>query len=125
MNDKIMVVDDDPSILIAVRELLESEGFEVFTAMSGLDCIDELKKGFKGVILMDIMMPIMDGWDTIQEIKNNDFQGIVIAMLTAKDRPDFKMDLYKDYVVDYIQKPFVPQELISAIKNYLNTYPLT
>lgn len=114
-----MVVDDDPSILIAVRELFESEGYEVYTVGSGFDCIDELKKGFKGVILMDIMMPRMDGWETIQKIVDNDlYQNVVIAMLTAKDMPEVKMNEFKDYVIDYISKPFNPDELISTVDNY-------
>lgn len=119
MNKKIMVVDDDPSILIAVRELFESEGYEVYTVGSGFDCIDELKKGFKGVILMDIMMPRMDGWDTIQKIVDHGlYENIIIAMLTAKDMPDIKMNEFKDFVVDYINKPFDPDELVSTVDYY-------
>lgn len=119
MSKRVMVVDDDPSILIAVRELFESAGYEVYAVGSGYDCIEELKKGFKGVILMDIMMPRMDGWDTIKKIVDDGlYQDVVIAMLTAKDMPDVKMNEFKDFVVDYINKPFDPDELISAVDYY-------
>jgi CheY-like chemotaxis protein len=119
MNKKVMVVDDDPSILIAVRELFESNGYDVYTVGSGYDCIDELKKGFKGVILMDIMMPRMDGWETIKKIVDDGlYQDVVIAMLTAKDMPDVKMNEFNDFVVDYINKPFDPDELISTVDYY-------
>ena len=119
MKKKVMVVDDDPSILIALRELLEQEGFEVFIVDSGKECIGELEKGFKGVILMDIMMPNMDGWDTIKEIVDLGYvEGNIIVMLTAKDVPDQKMEGLKEYVIDYITKPFDSDELIDNVNGY-------
>ena len=57
----IMVVDDDPDILLSLQELFEREGFEVTTADNGRNCLLELEKGFQGIIILDIMMPIMDG----------------------------------------------------------------
>ena len=119
MTHKLMIVDDDPSILIAIRELFEPEGFDVFAVSNGRDCIAELKKGFRGVILMDIMMPHMDGWDTVQAIVDQGLhKGNVISMFTAKDMPDEKMDSLKDYIVDYLTKPFEPEELVDTIKKY-------
>ena len=116
-----MVVDDDPYILITLRELFEKRGFEVYTVPTGKDCIDELKHGFQGVILLDIMMPIMSGWDTIREIVNEELihRGIIISMLTAKDLPDPDFNELKVYIKDYITKPFDPEELVSIVKNYL------
>ncbi len=119
MDKKLMVVDDDPYILITLRELFEDYGFEVYTVPNGKDCISELKQGFKGVILMDIMMPIMNGWDTIREIVKEDlYKGITISILTAKDMPDPDMNELREYIKDFITKPFEPQELISIVKNY-------
>ncbi len=116
-----MVVDDDPYILITLRELFENYGYEVYTVPTGKDCIDELKHGFKGVILMDIMMPIMNGWDTIRQIvKENLTKGVVISMLTAKDLPDPDIKELKKHIKDYITKPFDPDELISIVKSYFN-----
>ena len=115
-----MVVDDDPYILIALRELFEPENFKVLTVSKGEDCIKELKKGFKkGVILMDIMMPGMDGWDTIEEIlKQGCLDGNIISLLTAKDIPDKKMNDLRTYITDYITKPFDPDELVAVVKVY-------
>jgi len=122
MKNKVMVVDDDPYILLAVRELFESEGIEVITALGGKECLEEMKKGFKGVILMDIMMPVMDGWDTIREIVNQGFlEGNIISMLTARDVPDEKMEGLKEYVLDYITKPFDSNELVATVKGYFDT----
>jgi len=63
---KVMIVDNDPHILITIRELFESEGFEVYIVPCEKDCIDELENGFKGVILMDIIMPHMDGQQSVK-----------------------------------------------------------
>ena len=121
MSKKIMIVDDDPSILISIRELFEKQGFEVYAVNSGMDCIKELERGFKGVILMDIMMPIMDGYETIQKIiqqglhKNN-----IISILTAKDAPNPKYKELNNYIRDYIQKPFNLTELAKTVDNYFN-----
>lgn len=121
MEKKLMIVDDDPDILITLRSIFEREGFEVFTVDSGMDCIKELERGFKGVILMDIMMPFMDGWDTIREIIKKGFtEDVVISILTAKGTPDHeKMRGLESYVYDYIAKPFNVRELVSNVNNMI------
>jgi len=108
MKKKLMVVDDDPDILITIRSIFEKEGYEVLTVDSGIDCLKELKRGFKGVILIDIMMPFMDGWDTIREIVNNDLiDNVVISIVTAKGTNDHdKIRGLENYIHDYISKPF-------------------
>src|SRR4030042_169738 len=108
MEKKIMIVDDDPDILIAFRLVFEHEGYEVYTVDSGADCVKEIEKGFKGVILMDIMMPFMDGWDTIKEIVEKGFApkvtiSIVTAIGTSRHE---KMIGLETYIHDYIAKPF-------------------
>ena len=122
MDKKIMVVDDDPDILICMRTIFEKEGFEVLTVDSGKDCIKELERGFKGVIILDVMMPFMDGWDTLAEIKKrNLLNGIVISILTARGTPDHeKMKGLEPYIYDYMTKPFDPKELLKNVKNMLN-----
>jgi len=121
MEKKLMVVDDDPDILITLRSIFEREGFEVFTVDSGMDCIKELERGFKGVILMDIMMPFMDGWDTIREIIKEGFtEDVVISILTAKGTPDHeKMRGLESHIYDYIAKPFNVRELVSNVNNMI------
>ncbi len=119
MRKEIMVVDDDPSILFTVKELLEPAGYKVVAVSSGKECLTEMGKGFKGVILMDIMMPGMDGWETVQEIVDGGYLGgNIIAMFTARDIDDHKMESLGRYVTDYITKPFDPEELIVTIREY-------
>lgn len=117
MDKKLMIVDDDPDILIAIRSIFENQGYEVLTVDSGKDCISELEKGFKGIILMDIMMPFMDGWDTIRAILEKDLnKDIIISILTAKGTKDHeKMKGLESIIQDYITKPFDVHELISNI----------
>lgn len=119
----VMIVDDDAHVRIAVRTILSDAGFTITAAESGSQCIDLLQQGFSGVILLDIMMPGMDGWDTIRAILDNHLEhGIAIVMLTAKNVPDTKMIGLQEYVVDYITKPFDNEDLIektSFIMRYL------
>jgi len=117
MGKKLMIVDDDPDILITIREIFEKEGYEVLTVDSGKDCIGELENGFKGVILMDIMMPFMDGWDTIKQIVDKGFAPRVsISIVTAKGTPRHdKMKGLEPYIQDYIPKPFDVKGLIGNV----------
>jgi len=121
MNKKIMIVDDDPDILISIRKIFEREGYEVFTVDSGMDCIKEIERGFKGVVLMDIMMPFMDGWDTIQEITDRGLsKNVVISILTAKGTPNHeKMEGLQFCIYDYITKPFDVRSLISNVNSMI------
>lgn len=121
MDKKIMVVDDDPDILITIRKIFENEGYEVYTVDSGIDCIKELERGYQGIILMDIMMPFMDGWDTIEEIKKRGFtNNVIISILTAKGTPDHeKLKGLEPYIYDYITKPFDVKDLISNVRNMI------
>ena len=85
MDKKIMIVDDDADILVTLRSLFEKQQFEVLTVDSGSDCIKELEQGFKGIVLMDLMMPFMDGLETINEIiKRGLNKGILLSIITAK-----------------------------------------
>lgn len=126
MNDtkglgKVMIVDDDAHVRIAVRTILGDAGFTVVTADGGSSCITHLKEGFTGVILLDIMMPGMDGWDTIRKILDEDlYHNIIIAMLTAKSAPDTKMIGLQEWVLDYLTKPFDPDVLVERTTYFMN-----
>ena len=120
MDAKVMLVDDDEMILEAVELFFKSEGIRILTAASGQKCLDLLAEGFRGVILMDVMMPEMDGWDTIRKIVENDlYEGNIIIMLTALESPDKKMDGLQEYVTDYVTKPFNTTSLLSSLQYYL------
>jgi len=135
MNKKIMVVDDEPDVLTTLRTVFELQNYEVITVTSGDECLKEIEKGFKGIVLMDLMMPGMDGWETINEIVNRGFlENVEIAIITGKGTKDFqKLSLLGSHIFDYLTKPLDLDKLVSSvekcnkyfycyigIKNYLN-----
>ena len=121
MVSTVLVVDDDPSVLMTVKKILERSDLVVQTAESGKECLNALENGFKGLILMDVFMPQMDGWDTIQEMVNRDLiEGVIIVMLTGEVQPSIKMDHLKEYILDYITKPFDYDKLLSVVKEYVS-----
>ncbi len=117
---QVMVVDDEECIRETIRELLSTEGIETLLAAGSSDCLRYLREGFRGVILMDVMMPGKDGWETIRMIENEGLMnGNLISMLTAMDVPDSRMEGLQEVVVDYITKPFEPAELIASVRRSL------
>ena len=119
MDKRIMIVDDDSDILVTLRTLFEMQQFDVLTVDSGKDCIKELENGFKGIVLMDLMMPFMDGWETIHQIiKKGLNKEILLSIITAKGCTNGdKMDGVESYIYDYIPKPFDLEKLILEINN--------
>ena len=119
MDKKIMIVDDDSDILITLRTIFEKQEFEVLTVDSGSDCIKELERGFKGIVLLDLMMPFMDGWETINEIiKRGLNKDILLSIITAKGSSSSeKIKGIESYIYDYIPKPFDLEKLTSEINN--------
>lgn len=121
MDAKVMLVDDEEMIRESVKVFFQTEGIEILTAASGDECLDFLEQGFRGVILMDVMMPDMNGWDTIRKIVDNDlYEGNIIVMLTALGTPDSNMNGLQEYVTDYLTKPFNPEELLDVLQYYFN-----
>lgn len=120
MDKQVMVVDDDPSIRATVEIVLNTKGHSICVVESGEKCLDKLREGFRGLILMDIMMPEMDGWDTISAIENEGLHGgNVICMLTAVHDPGPELEKLTEYVMDYVRKPFTPEELLEAVDEHI------
>jgi len=118
---QIMVVDDNPDIVFAVKRGLESLGddFTVIGANGGKECIELLKKNTPDLILLDIMMPDMDGWNVVAKIRENPgWEKIPIIFLTAKDDAISK-GMASLGVDDYIVKPVDIHELDARIKKIL------
>ncbi len=118
---KIMVVDDEPDLLEVVKLILESDGYQVVTANSGQEALDLIEKEMPDLVLLDIIMPRMDGWEVFSRIKSNSkTHDIPVIMLTAKDqRIDKLIGLHVVRVDDYITKPFGRAELLERIKRVL------
>ena len=115
----VLIVDDNPENLRLLGGILDTKGYKTVMALNARDAIGSLDKHRPDLILLDVMMPDMDGWDTIVAIKKeHPDRSILIAMLTAKVSPDDKMIGLEDYVFDYITKPFNPEVLIGRVNKY-------
>lgn len=119
MNKQVMIIDDNEYIRESIEILFRARGVGIATASGGEECLRHLEAGFRGVLLMDIMMPGMDGWDTIRAMVDRGlYEGNVVIMLTAMEEPDGKMEGIQEYVTDYLTKPFNPAELLEVVHYY-------
>jgi CheY-like chemotaxis protein len=118
MPKKIMVVDDEPSLLELVSAILSQEGFEVVRASSGQECLDKLKAIRPDLILMDMMMPGMSGRETTEKIRADpSTKSLKVVFLTVARFSEGGKDALKNLkVVDYITKPFDNNDLVSRVK---------
>ena len=113
-----MIVDDEPDILISLKTVLERQNYDVITVSNGSECLKEIEKGFKGVILIDIMMPIIDGWETINQIaKKGYIKDVAIEIITGKGTKDYqKLNRLGLYIYDYLVKPLDMEQLITSVE---------
>ncbi len=113
----IMVVDDEKNICELIRLYLEKEGFDVTIANNGSDAIAMIRQNHPDLVLLDIMMPVIDGWEVCRQVR--EFSQVPIIMLTAKGETFDKvmgLDLGAD---DYIVKPFDTKEVVARVKAVL------
>jgi DNA-binding response OmpR family regulator len=115
---KIMIVDDEKDLLIMLKEVFGSEGFEVITAESGKECLEKLKTIKPDLIIMDMMMPKLSGDEVIKKIRKNpktkDLRIVILTVSKIAEIP--KVQLNKLKVLEYINKPFDLKELTEKIK---------
>ncbi len=113
---KVLVVDDEPDTLELVKLVLESGGFKTLLATNGKDALSQVETSKPDLVLLDIMMPDMDGWEVFRKIRDK-YSKIPIAILTAKAQNiDKLLGLHVLKADDYITKPFGKNELIDRVK---------
>jgi len=115
---RILIVDDDPTIVQMLSDILTDEGYEVATATQSLRAFDRAKEAQPDLILMDIMMPYLDGLDQIKLFSlDDDLKDVPIIVITAKARAlDGIDDLRTLRIVDYLYKPFEITVLLDKIR---------
>ena len=120
MKNKILIVEDEAQVARLTKFKLVKEGYEVTLAENGIKALESIKNNTPDIIILDIMMPEMDGFTLLQNIKEDDnLKNIPVIMLTVKGA---KSDINKAYELgaeDYIVKPFHPAELAARIKKIL------
>ncbi|GAP20079.1 response regulator transcription factor [Leptolinea tardivitalis] len=113
-NRVVLVVDDEERMAHFVRLNLEQDGFQVVEAYRGLDAIQKMRDSMPDLILLDVMMPDIDGFEALQMIR--EFSSVPVIMLTAKGEEEDKVRGLELGADDYITKPFSPRELSSRVK---------
>ena len=117
---KILLVDDEPDILEIVGYNLRNEGYQVFTASNGIEAVKSAKKNNPQLILLDIMMPEMDGIEACEKIRKiKSLDNVIISFLTARGEDYSQVAGYEAGADDYITKPIKPKVLVSKVKSLL------
>jgi two-component system alkaline phosphatase synthesis response regulator PhoP len=123
---KILLVDDEPDILEIVSYNLTAEGYKVYTANNGVEALEKAKKKKPHLIILDVMMPEMDGIETCEAIRNTpDLAHTIVTFLTARGEDYSQMAGFDAGADDYITKPIKPKVLVSKVKSLLRRVNLT
>lgn len=117
---KLLVVDDDPHIRELVRVFLQNEGFDILEAADGQEALAIMETDQADLVILDIMMPRMDGWELCRELRKH--YDIPLLMLTAKGETAQKIKGFELGTDDYLVKPFEPAELVVRVKALLKRY---
>lgn len=117
---KILLVDDEPDILEFMVYNLQKEGFQTYTAKNGQEAVDKALEIKPELIILDIMMPVLDGIEACRIIRNNpELKNVMIAFLTARNEDYSQIAGFDVGADDYISKPIKPRVLVSRIKALL------
>ena len=120
MPKEILIVDDEPGIVVPVQFLMEQQGYNVITANRGDDALDLIYKYKPDLLLLDIMLPGIDGYEVCEIVRlNHDYRDVKIVFLTAKGR---EVEIAKGLALGadaYITKPFSNDELVAKVKELL------
>ena len=122
-NIKILLVDDEPDIVEIISFNLEQQGYKIFTATDGIEAIKVAKKIMPHLIIMDVMMPNMDGIEACEYLrKDNMFSETIIMFLTARGEDYSYVAAFDAGADDYVTKPIKPKVLISKVKGLLRRF---
>lgn len=123
MTKKILCIEDEPEMIDLIRVILTRKGFEVKGASGGAEGLRMIREDKPDLILLDLMMPEMDGWEVYQQMRAEEsMKDIPVIVVTARAQNiDKVLGLHVAKVDDYIAKPFSPQELLASVEKVLNT----
>ncbi len=125
LKARIMIVDDEESIRFIVRRMLRASGYEVVEASSGEEALEKLKTENVDLVLMDVMMPGMDGWEATRRIKGNEkTKRIPVAMLTVRGEDEDKTTSFREAMADaHINKPIIREKMMGTVEWILENVP--
>ena len=118
---RVVYIEDEPEMVDLVRLILSRKGYEVIGSNGGRDGLDKVRLENPDLVMLDLMMPDMDGWDVYQQMKAGEAtRDIPVIVVTAKAQSiDKVLGLHIAKVADYISKPFSPQELVNSVEKVL------
>jgi DNA-binding response OmpR family regulator len=118
---RVVYIEDEPEMIDLVRLILSRRGYEIIGANGGREGLDMVRQQTPDLVLLDLMMPDMDGWDVYQQMKADEHtQNIPVIVITAKAQSiDKVLGLHIAKVDDYISKPFSPQELVDSVEKVM------
>jgi DNA-binding response OmpR family regulator len=118
---RVVCIEDEPEMIDLVRLILGRKGFNVIGANGGVEGLEAVRRERPDLVLLDLMMPDMDGWEVYQQIKADaDLREIPVIVVTAKAQSiDKVLGLHIAKVDDYISKPFGPQELLESVEKII------
>ncbi|MGH2594042.1 MAG: response regulator transcription factor [Anaerolineae bacterium] len=121
VKKKVVCIEDEPEMIDLVKLILGRKGFELTGAMGGREGLEAIRRIKPDLVLLDLMMPDMDGWEVYQQMKADaDMQKIPVIVVTAKAQSiDKVLGLHIAKVDDYVTKPFGPQELLQSVEKVL------
>jgi two-component system, OmpR family, response regulator VicR len=119
---RVVYIEDEQEMIDLVRLILNRKGYEIIGANGGHEGLETVRKELPDLVLLDLMMPDMDGWDVYQQMKaEEDTKNIPVIVVTAKAQSiDKVLGLHIAKVDDYISKPFSPQELVDSVEKVLS-----
>ena len=122
IKKRVVCVEDEPEIIDLIRLILGRKGFDLTGATGGLEGLETIRRVKPDLVLLDLMMPDMDGWEVYQQMKADpDLKGIPVIVVTAKAQSiDKILGLHIAKVDDYVTKPFGPQELLQSVERVLS-----
>ena len=117
---KILLVDDEPDVIEIIRYNLDQEGYKLFTASDGKEALKKAKKNIPNLIIMDVMMPNMDGIEACEQLRNDEcFNDTIIMILTARGEDYSYVAAFEAGADDYVTKPIKPKIIVSKVKALL------
>jgi DNA-binding response OmpR family regulator len=118
----VVCIEDEPEMIDLIKLILGRKGFELAGAMGGREGLELIRRLKPDLVLLDLMMPDMDGWEVYQQLKSDDeLKHIPVIIVTAKAQSiDKVLGLHIAKVDDYVTKPFGPQELLQSIEKVLS-----